>query len=105
MSTNGHLDLAALPIEKRVAALRKALGWTQVELAEEVGVSVRQVKRWTAGHIPSEESAYELARVAPRKLKAKPELFYEPVERKEERLVAVEKRMDALERRLKRAGL
>lgn len=105
MSTNGHVDLEALPIEQRVRALRKALGWTQEELAGEVGLSVRQLKRHEAGHIPSEESAVEYARVAPRSLKAKPELFFEPAERKEERLLAVEKRMDALERRLKRAGL
>ena len=105
MSTNGHVDLEALPIEQRVRALRKTLGWTQEELAEEVGLSVRQIKRYDAGAIPSEETAIQLARVAPRKLKAKPELFFEPVERKEERLLVVEKRMDALERRLKRAGL
>lgn len=105
MSTNGHLDLEALPIEQRVRALRKALGWTQAELAEEVGVSVRQVKRWTAGAIPSEESAIALARVAPRKLKAKPELFFEPSERREERFLALEQRVDALERRLRQAGL
>jgi transcriptional regulator with XRE-family HTH domain len=105
MTSNGHVDLASLPIEQRVKALRKALGWTQETMARELGVNVRQVKRWQAGAIPSEESAYELARIAPRKLKAKPELFFEPRERREERMAALERRLDLLERRLRKAGI
>lgn len=105
MTRNGHVDLLALPIEKRVSALRGLLGWTQVELADELGVNVRQVKRWTAGALPSEDNAVELARVAPRALKAKPDWFYEPVEKREERLVALEQKVAALEKRLRKAGL
>jgi transcriptional regulator with XRE-family HTH domain len=105
MTSNGHVDLASLPIEQRVKALRKALGWTQAALADEIGLNVRQVKRFEAGAIPSEESAHELARIAPRKLKAKPELFFEPRERREERMAALERRLDLLERRLRKAGI
>jgi transcriptional regulator with XRE-family HTH domain len=105
VTANGHLDLAALPIERRVKELRRALGWTQVEMADELGINVRSVKRWEAGQIPSEESAHEIAALAPRGLNAKPELFFEPSERREERLLELEKRLDAMERRLKRAGL
>lgn len=100
MTLNGHLDLAALPIEKRVKALRQAMDLTQQELADEVGLNVRQIKRYESGSIPSEESAHALAAVAPRSLKAKPDLFFEPVERREERLVTLEKAVARLERRL-----
>jgi transcriptional regulator with XRE-family HTH domain len=105
MTRNGHLDLAALPIEKRVKALRDALGWTQKELAAEIGINVRSVKRWEAGQVPSEDLAYEIAAVAPRKLNAKPELFFEPKEAREERLLALERKVELLERRLRKAGL
>lgn len=100
MTSNGHVDLAALPIEERVKALRKEMGVLQHELADAVGFNVRQVKRWEAGAIPSEEAAHELARVAPRKLKARPDLFFEPVERREERLLTLEKKVERLERQL-----
>lgn len=105
MTTNGHLDLLALPIERRTRELRKLLGWTQVELADEIGYTVRQVKRFEAGQVPSEEAAVELARVAPRGLKAKPEWFFEPRERREERLLALEQQVAGLEARLRKAGL
>lgn len=105
MTMNGHVDLAAVPIERRVRELRRVLGWTQVELADELGINVRSVKRWEAGQIPSEESAYEIAAVAPRALKATPDLFFEPVERREERLLELERKVDQLERRLRKAGL
>lgn len=105
MTRNGHLDLAALPIEKRVKALRRQLGWTQTEFAEELGINVRSVKRWEAGQVPSEEMAHEIAAVAPRKLKAGPDLFFEPFERREERLLRLERAVDLLEKRLRKAGL
>jgi transcriptional regulator with XRE-family HTH domain len=103
--SNGHVDLTALPIEERAPALRKLLGLKQTDFAAEVGVNVRQVKRWEAGAVPSEESAHELARVAPRKLKARPEWFFVPRERREERVTELERRVDALERRLRKAGI
>jgi transcriptional regulator with XRE-family HTH domain len=102
---NGHVDLLKLPVEKRVKELRRVLGWTQAELAEQVGVNVRQTKRWEAGDLPSEENAVELARVAPRKLRAKPEWFYEPREAREERLLSLERQVADMQKRLKRAGL
>lgn len=102
MTLNGHLDLAALPIEKRVKALRQAMDLTQQELADEVGLNVRQIKRFESGSIPSEESAHALAAVAPRRLKAKPDLFFEPVETREGRLLAVESALERLERRVAR---
>lgn len=102
---NGHPDLLKLPIEERVGALRRLLGWTQVELAEALGMNVRQVKRWEAAEVPSEESARRIAAVAPRGLRAKPEWFFEPRERREERLVALERKVELLERRLRKAGL
>lgn len=104
-TTNGHVDLLKLPIEKRVPALRSMLGWTQAELADEVGVNVRQVKRWTAGDLPSEENAIELARVAPRRLRAKPEWFYEPREQREQRLLSLERQVADMQKRLRKAGL
>lgn len=105
MTRNGHLDLAALPIERRVKALRRQLGWTQMELAEELGLNVRQIKRFEAGAIPSEETAQRIAEIAPRKLNAKPDLFFEPVERREERLLRLERAVELLEKRLRKAGL
>jgi transcriptional regulator with XRE-family HTH domain len=102
---NGHVDLLKLPMEKRVSALRAMLGWTQAELADEVGVNVRQVKRWTAGDLPSEENAVELARLAPRWMKARPEWFFEPREAREQRLVALERQVEEMQKRLRKAGL
>lgn len=103
--SNGHPDLLKLPIEERVGALRDLLGVTQAELADELGMNVRQVKRWQRGELPSEESARKLAALAPRKLRARAEWFYEPRERREERMLALERRVEQMERRLKRAGL
>jgi transcriptional regulator with XRE-family HTH domain len=106
MTRNGHVDLAALPIEKRVKALRQEMGLYQWELADLIGYEVRQLKRYESGEvIPTEDAAHELARVAPKHLKASPELFFEPREKREERMAALERRIDLLERRLRKAGL
>jgi len=105
MGLNGHVDLLGLPKEQRVKALRAMRGLTQQELAEEVGVNVRQIKRWEAGDLPSEANAVELARVAPKKLKAKPDWFYDPREIREERMTALERQIADLDSRLQKAGL
>jgi transcriptional regulator with XRE-family HTH domain len=112
--SNGRVDIGQLPIEERVRAIRQILGWKQSELADEVGLNVRQIKRFEAGGIPSEESAHAIADLvarlraegeAPRWLKVPAELLFEPREKRMERVVALERRVDQLERRLRKAGL
>jgi transcriptional regulator with XRE-family HTH domain len=105
MTANGHVDLLKLPIEERTRALRRALGVYQWELAEMIGYEVRQVKRYESGEVvPTEDAAIELARVAPRWMKAKPEWFFIPTDRTE-RLLALERKVESLEKRLRKAGL
>lgn len=44
----------SVSLGRRIAALRKARGWTQVELAAEVGVRRDKVSLWENGHrVPS----------------------------------------------------
>lgn len=106
MTANGHVDLLALPKEERVKELRKVLGVFQWQLAEMIGYEVRQVKRYESGEVlPTPEAATELARVAPRWMKANPEWFFEPREARENRLLKLEGQVADLEKRLRKAGL
>lgn len=54
----------AVPTPGYIRALRDALGWTQVELAERVGVDSMTVSRWERGAVrPSPAATKALARI------------------------------------------
>lgn len=50
-------------VGKRIAALRKQKGWSQVELAERLNVSDKAVSKWENGGMPSIDLFPQLARV------------------------------------------
>lgn len=101
-AANGHLDLEDVPFERRTKALRDALGWTQQELADELGMSVRQIKRWETGVMPSEESAEALAALAPRSWRVSRRTFWEPPDKRLELVAELRRDMERLERRVAR---
>ncbi len=51
-------------LEERIKLLRKERGWSQGELAEQIGADARQISRYENGHItPSVEVLVKLAEV------------------------------------------
>src|SRR5262249_20385018 len=56
-----HVTMEPKDVGRRMAAARKARGWTQLAFALEADVSPSTVTRWEAGHLPP---VRELRRVA-----------------------------------------
>lgn len=53
----------SMTIGSRIASIRNAWGWTQLELSERVGVAVAVISHWETGHrTPSLGHAIKLAR-------------------------------------------
>lgn len=96
--------LARLDLADRVRWLVKEYG-SQPKLAAEVGVSVRQVKRWCAGdQTPKEKAARELAAAA-EKVTGDPypfELFTVAEEARQESLKGLGEKLDRLDAKVDR---
>jgi len=59
-----HVFLCPMSLSARLIQLRRERGWTQPEVADQVGLHVNQVKRYEAGSSqPSLEGLKKLARV------------------------------------------